>query len=288
MIEPGFVAGGCSAAITPRPRPSLAGPSRRVFLIVASLLLCPLLDPLLAQGEGFVAGTVTGPNNTPLENARIKVLGTDLKTESKSDGTYRLAGVSEGHHTLEIRALGYTTGKLPFDVQKGGSVELAVSLATAAVALDTVKVSAMDGLTPAMRGFEERRHRGVGKFFTRADIAKMQARNFTDILRRVPGMQIQTVSSVFGSSDAVRSPRIAGGIANRTCPMMFYINGAPFPMNQDYTINQFVSTEDVAAVEVYSGSSEIPPQFNSAMASAPCGVVLIWIRDGKNEPTPGR
>jgi Outer membrane receptor for Fe3+-dicitrate len=184
--------------------------------------------------------------------------------------------------------LGYATGNLPFDLAKGGSVQLAVSLAAAALALDTIKVSATDGMTPAMRGFEERRHRGSGKFFTRADITKMQARNFTDILRRVPGMQIQTVSSMFGAGEAVRSPRIAGGISNRTCPMMFYINGAPFPMNQDYTINQFVSTDDVAAVEVYSGSSEIPPQFNSGMASAPCGVVLIWIRDGKNEPAPGR
>lgn len=288
MFEPGPVEDGRSASLVPRQRPRFTRPSCAFRLLLASIIACPLHSLLLAQGDGLVAGTVTGIRDTPLGNARIRVLGTDISAESKSDGSYRLAGVSEGHHTLEVRMLGYATGNLPFDLVKGGSVQLAVSLIAAAVPLDTVKVLATAGMTPAMRGFEERRHRGAGKFFTRSDITKMQARNFTDILRRVPGMQIQTVNSVFGSSDVVRSPRIAGGFNNRTCPMMFYINGAPFPINQDYTINQFVSTDDVAAVEVYSGSSEIPPQFNTGMASAPCGVVLIWIRDGRNEPIPGR
>ena len=257
------------------------------LFVIASLLAFPFSSgSLIAQAEGNLTGIVTGAGNTPLGNARIKVLGTDIVAESRSDGSFRLAGLSDGHRTLEVRMLGYATGIIPFDIENGASRQLAVTLAATVTALDTVRVTATDGMTSAMRGFEERRHRGAGKFFTRADITKMQARNFTDILRRVPGMQIQTVNSVFGSSDAVRSPRIAGGFNNRTCPVMFYINGAPFPMNQDYTINQFVSTDDVAAVEVYSGSSEIPPQFNSGMASAPCGVVLILIRDGKNEPAP--
>ena len=115
----------------------------------------------------------------------------------------------------------------------------------------------------------------------------MHAKTFTDILRRAPGLQIQTVNSVFGQGDAVRSQRSAG-VGGRACPILFFVNGAPFPLQQDLTINHYLSADDVEAVEIYNGVSEIPPQFNSGMSNARCGVVVIWTRHREDPPkSPG-
>ena len=172
--------------------------------------------------------------------------------------------------------LGFATGMYPFEIAAGGAIQMPVTLVSIATALDTVRVTSSDGLTPAMRGFEDRRRRGAGKFFTMQDIARMQVRTVSDILRRAPGIQIQNVSGVFGPNDAVRSSRTG----NHPCPVLFFVNGAPFPLQRDVTINNYVAASDVAAMEVYSGASEVPPQFNSGLSSARCGVVVIWTRAG--------
>jgi hypothetical protein len=57
------------------------------------------------------------------------------------------------------------------------------------------------------------------------------------------------------------------------------MNGMPFPMTSDGVINSFIGPEEVEAVEVYTGTSQIPPQFNST--NARCGVVVIWTLNGK-------
>jgi len=43
--------------------------------------------------------------------------------------------------------------------------------------------------------------------------------------------------------------------------------------------------EDVIAVEVYNGASQIPPEFQSTLLNARCGVVVIWTRVGNETDT---
>jgi hypothetical protein len=42
----------------------------------------------------------------------------------------------------------------------------------------------------------------------------------------------------------------------------------------------------VLAIEVYSGTSQIPPEFQSSLLNARCGVVVIWTRLGNEEDSP--
>ena len=62
--------------------------------------------------------------------------------------------------------------------------------------------------------------------------------------------------------------------------MAFFLNGSPFPVPNDIPVNHYISVEEVVAVEVYS-PSETPPQFNSSMYGARCGLVGVWTRSGK-------
>jgi TonB-dependent receptor-like protein len=156
---------------------------------------------------------------------------------------------------------------------------LNVSFVLEPLALETVTVTADANSFYGMGGFQERKARGTGRYFTHDDIKLMQARQVTDVLRRVPGMQIQFGSAAFGGgTQTARAGRSVGGTNARPCVMNYYVNGTPFPLPSDASINQYVSSDDLAAVEVYTGSSQIPAEFNSAMYGSRCGVVAIWTR----------
>jgi hypothetical protein len=91
-------------------------------------------------------------------------------------------------------------------------------------------------------------------------------------------MQIESFEGSFGPTYSVQTFRSQGTNGGRSCQVQFYVNGVPFNSVGDREINHFISPGEVAAVEVYTGASQIPPEFNSSMYNARCGVVLIWTR----------
>lgn len=257
----------------------------------ASLLGGSLATMGCAFGVGAQDGALRGIVNTaekkPLPEARVSVVGTPLVTVSDTDGTFRIVALPSGSQTVEVRMFGYGPSLLLVQIVAGKTATLEVTLSPVAAPLETVNVMADTMIAPGMRGFQERKARGAGKFFTREDIERMQVRLFTDVLRRVPGMQVQRVNSTYGAGYSVQTGRTQGINGGRTCPVLFYVNGAPFPMLGDVPINNFISPEEVAAVEVYTGASQLPPQFNSSMYNSRCGVVVIWTRSS-NDPTRSR
>jgi hypothetical protein len=62
--------------------------------------------------------------------------------------------------------------------------------------------------------------------------------------------------------------------------VLFFVNGMPLQVAGDMSIDQYVAPEDVVAVEVYTGTSQIPPEFQSALLNSKCGVIVIWTRTG--------
>jgi hypothetical protein len=236
---------------------------------------------LPAQAAGTVRGTVSAADGTPLALARISVVGTKQVTVTSLDGDFQVAGVAAGLRVIHVGMVGYGAVLFPVEVQGGETVHVRVTLVVAAVTLEAIAVEAEGGpFVAAMRGFEERRARGSGHYFNRAEIARMQARSFTDVLRRVPGVQVQPVPGPFETGEMVRMSRTIGVTGARACPVLFYVNGSPFPVTGDIQINHYIAPEDVAAVEIYSGMSQIPPQFASSQHNARCGVIVIWTLSG--------
>jgi hypothetical protein len=249
-------------------------------------MVMPLLE-LSAQARGTLIGTVTDTGQVPIAGARITLTGTDGVALTEPNGRLRLARAVAGAQTLEVRRLGYKRVFLAVQVDGGTTREVRVTMLADPTALDPVEVTAQRAMSPQMRGFEERRARGAGFFFTREQIARMQPRVVTDVLRRVPGVQIQPVQGPYETSYVVRMSRATGGLGNRACPVLFFINGTPFPVTGEDAINAHISPDDIEAIEVYSGTSRIPPQLTSNMHNSRCGVIAIWTRDGKDaKPSP--
>ncbi len=246
----------------------------RATLLCCTLLLLPAVLPyrVLAQDAGTIVGTVTRADKTPVHHVRVRLLATSMEAETSSDGTFRIAGIPAGTYNIELRAIGFAVKIQPVTVEGNATARLPFELVASATTIDTVSIRA-PAIPPHLVGFEERRGRGSGRYFTRAQIDKMQPRQITDILRRVPGFQFQPARSDGYSVQTGRT-------GTRVCPVMYYINGSPFPVGPDQTINSFLDPDAVDGIEVYSGSSSIPPQFNSSMHNSRCGVIVIWTRVG--------
>lgn len=250
-------------------------------VLFAAALLLPRLD---AQSiNGALTGQVLGDSAIPLAQARVRVIGATTVAVSGADGRFSFGHIPAGNQMLEIRRLGYVAFTQWVKIVPGETLNLQVTLDLVPVALQPVEVKGEAALWPAMEGFEERRARAGGHFFDRTEIARMQPRLFTDVLRRVPGVQVQPSNGAFGGNEMVRMTRTVGVSGLSPCPVLFYLNGMPLQVARDMSINQYVTPEDVIAIEVYSGSSQIPPEFLSNQLNSRCGVIVIWTRIGDEE-----
>jgi hypothetical protein len=243
------------------------------------LLIVAVSWPLAAQRSGALTGVVVAAADQKPVPARVRLSGTLLDAVAERDGGFRFNGVPAGAQTIDVRMLGYSPVALAVDIRAGETLFVKVALTSVALALDPVEVTEPTRLTPQLQGFEDRRSRGIGTFFTREDILRMQPRLITDVLRRVPGMQIRPLQGGHGDNVSVQTER------GKPCAMQFFVNGTPLSMQGDSPVNYFIYPQDVVGIEVYSGSSEIPPQFNSSLGNSRCGVVVVWTRVGRD---PGR
>lgn len=253
----------------------------RAHRLPFSLMAVPLAvtvfsGELVSQTGGSVSGVVIAANEMPVSQARVRVVGTALATVTRMDGVFEVAKVPAGPQTLEITMIGYAPKVIAIVITDGET--LTVRYALEPLPLEAVTVTAAD-FFPGLGGFEERRVRGSGRYFTRRDIQAMQARQVTDVLRSVPGMKIESGrEGLSGGTPMAQTGRSISGSGSHPCAMIYYVNGTPFPLSGDVSINHYVATDDIAAVEVYTGSSQIPPQFNSSIYGSRCGVVAIWTR----------
>ena len=246
----------------------------RICAIVAASMLFG--GELVSQPRGTVTGTVSSASKVGLAEAKVRVAGTPLTTVTRVDGTFDVQGVPVGRQSLEVTRIGYSPKTVTIAVTAGETSNTSIVLE--AFTLETVTVTASADTSPGIRGFMERKARGSGWYFTREEMDLMQPRQVTDVLRRVPGMQIEVAGGpMSGGNPTARTGRNISGAAG-PCNMTYYLNGSPLELSGGLSINHFVAADDLAAVEVYTGSAAIPPEFNSSMRGARCGVVAVWTR----------
>ena len=237
---------------------------------VPVLLLSAVAWPASAQSVGAISGTIKDSAGTPIPGVEVVLLQQKGAVYSDSVGVFRFANIPSGKRELHFRRLGFAPKSLGADISEGKTLAMAVILDPSATSIEGMTVEEATRRRQLLSDFYDRSARGFGHFVTRDQIEKRNPMNLSDMMRMIPGARLVPLRS--GGQAALRFSRAQMG--SRDCPPQYWVDGVKaWNLNIDDIVPQ-----DVEGIEVYSGASTVPPQFNTREGTTICGVVLIWTR----------
>ena len=226
----------------------------------------------------IINGRVTNEDGEPIAGATITIKGTSIATASNENGEWKLEYV-EGHHTLTISSIGYTTREI--SISRGHGL---VILQRAINSLDETVVIAYGKTT-------NRLNTGNVSKVSSAEIGIQPISNPLAALQgRVPGLEITQTSGVPGAGFKLQL-RGVNSLTQGNEPLIL-LDGLPFG-NGNQQINQLTSAastgsggispfnsinvEDIASIEVLK-DADATAIYGSRGAN---GVILITTKKGK-------
>ncbi len=220
---------------------------------------------------GVVEGVVTDTNLVPIPMADVRVLGTDSRLYTGQNGRFRFIGIPPRHEIIVIaRRIGFAPTYAVLGVDGGDTTRINLALEHLPNLLDTVRIQA--SLSRTVAGFETRKQRAFGDFFTQDQFSA--AANVSNVLRRARGVQLRH-SDDAGGFIAV-NPRTEGmSIVNETsaCTMQIVLDGMMMP--KTFPLDHLPSPSEVFGMEVYLTQSGVPAEYQYF---AKCGIVFVWTK----------
>ena len=229
--------------------------------------------PIQAAAPSRVMGKVTDTTGVRLSKAEISILNTDIRTVADDSGEFNIAGIPSGVVVFSVRRLGYEAATFTAVLKPGKAHRVTFPLTELAANLPGVRVAEKQQPSGWLADFEKHRSGGRGMFITRSEIERRQARTASDVMRMVPGVQI--ASTRLGPQLVMTR-----GAGTRRCLPQLYVHTTPYSgMIDDF------SADDIEAIEVYAGISELPADLNT-MGRPICAAVVIWTREPPKREKP--
>jgi protocatechuate 3,4-dioxygenase beta subunit len=230
----------------------------------------PKADPVppRLRGPARLTGRVINAAGAPVANARVDVQGTGAATLSRQDGSFAFSDLPSGTQALVVRQLGFQPVETAVELSGRAPKQVTVTMSKPAQVLAPVAVrekAVTAGLDQV--GFNRRQKNGFGYFMDTEAIEQRQATRMTDLFRTIPSLRV--VPS--GMDYVVESGRDATGGCVR-----YVVDGSPYQALFAGDIDRLMPPQDVAAVEVYTGSSA-PAEFQ-APGNSSCTVIVMWSR----------
>ena len=174
------------------------GPGGKASLLLALALVITASPGVLSAQS--VSGTVRDQGTgDPVAAAQVFIEGLNLGALTQSNGTYTLADVPAGTHTLSVQFLGYRSESVSVTVAAGQNVVQNFFLSQQALQLDELVVT---GTAAASRV----REIGNSVAVLDAGVAEVQPiNNVSDLLRgRLPGVVVQQGSGDVGTASTIK------------------------------------------------------------------------------------
>jgi hypothetical protein len=242
----------------------VSGPAGALTILL--LALAATAPPLAAQDSltyAFVGSVFDARSGDPVVAAFAAVLGTERFATTDQNGSFRIDGIPPGQQVVRIWRLGYepTMFRLMFDSVEVNVLDAPIVLEPIPVQMPEVVVEADRTrlVTGPMRDFYRRRNEGEGWFLTREQIEARSTDQFVELVRMVPGADIQYLGNL---QNAVRLAP--------TCGPVYYVDGAR--TNEQLVLS--LQPQHLAGIEVYYRAATVPPEFN--VPDAACGVIVAW------------
>lgn len=220
--------------------------------------------------RSIVTGVVlTEEGGRPIPNAEVRIGDApEQRVRTNAKGEFSIASAPMGTRMLQARAMGFVPNRVAVDVVPELG-PLMLHLSTFKTFLDTVRVTGRRLNDSNMKGFEQRRLTGAGRYITAADIERRNPLEVTDMLKRVPGVMVDRGPT--GTNIMVR------GMFSGYCSPTIYVNGMTFWDMQAEELETFARPDEIAGIEIYNEVT-VPPQFSRGMAGSRCGAILIWTK----------
>jgi hypothetical protein len=275
-------------AVTARRRPRVV-PGAALVVAAAALLaasVASVASPAAAAAQSSVlVGTVVADSSSaPVAGAEVLVEALRRSARVSEEGTFVLRALPAGVHVVTVRGVGFEplVARVRATGQPGDTVAADFALARRAVTLARVDVKAA---TTAARGAERTRARqNGGAFVDRETLARSEQSTLSEVLRRVPGLNVQRIFTPRGTINALASSRGGGPGSLRAqqavkwCYFQIYLDGVRVytpDMGDPPDLDTF-RPADYDAIEIYRGLAETPPAYGGTGAA--CGTVLLWSR----------
>ena len=233
-------------------------------------------------------GVYDAATGNPIENAEVRDMLSGTTAMTTRTGTVSLMFLPEGGGLVRVRKLGFEpqTFMVPISPTDTAPVTVVLVRTDAAQQLPTVVVrdSAVKYLSPALRGFEERRRMGLGHFIPEAEMRKNDNHTMADVLiSHMPGLMIGPAP--LGAEFIVSTRKMCQGGALAGCKFpncypTVLVDGIKANMGMTPRLppdwSKILPT-DYAAVEFYAGPAEAPIEFSGSANE--CGLLLLWTRE---------
>jgi hypothetical protein len=223
------------------------------------------------DSAAVLLGRLSDSSGAAISGAHVTLMQGDSATTVTSDsGMFRFAALAPGPNLFSVRRFGFEPLTVTVMLKPATTHNIKVVMEPSSQALPAVAVSDTGPTTHWLDAFDERRAHHPGTFLTRKDFAKRDPKNGSDILRMVPGVAVGTGP---GGNRVVFTRT-----TTRRCMATMYIHGSPFGGQIDD-----IPVDDIEAIEVYVGVSEIPPELDRGGRNL-CAVINVWTRDPRRPP----
>jgi hypothetical protein len=244
---------------------------------------------LASLGAALLSATVAGAQDTrevvlrlhragdtvSIRGAAVTIDHTIEAGNTDSAGIVRIPDLEDGGHIIEVVARGY---QAYFDnFVTGANVRQPIQLELLPVLTsDTLKAKGQKtDLTFA--GFNSRRTKGQGKFFTRAQLDAASGRPLSNVLKLDAGAFI--VSGPHAESELAMKSPASPASASSPCYSAVVRDGVriyPYAGASPPDLDK-IFPEELAGLELYAKPATVPPELRDA---ATCGALVLWTRAG--------
>lgn len=275
--------------------------TRALIGALATAIATADLLPAQAHGQEQVAlpkyrarllGVYDDASGSAIEGVRVLALSTGMSAETSTTGTVALFFLPDGGGLVRLQKIGYEVQTLLVAISPSDTAPLTLTMrrVTELAPVVTNATGTSRTISPALRGFEERRKIGFGSFIGEDVLRANEEHLLADVLKsRAPGM---VVLPGRGSATLLASSArcMAGG------PPQVVLDGVPLspdpPPNFGTTKNPKAAppsldsvpfdlsrfdVSSLAAVEWYADGDIAPIEF--AHTSARCGLLMLWSRE---------
>ena len=254
----------------------------------------PVRDPVISVPRPplRILGAFDETSGEPLAGVEVTDLATGTLLTTTATGSANLTILIPRGGDIRLRKVGFAEQSMTVTMEQSDTVPITVLMKRVAELPAVItKDAAPKFLSPALRGFEERRkNHSSGYFINDSILRKEDNRQLGNVLvAHVPGAIVKQISS---ANFLLKSPRCSSGgqpdvyidgvplahLEDLRWPMPKRSPTRPPPDAREFPIdlNQY-QVHDFAGIEFYPDNATMPVQFSRTAAG--CGALFLWTRE---------